>query len=554
MNIIAVIPARGGSKGIPRKNLRPLSGKPLIYYTIKTAIESEYIDYVVVTTEDEEIAEVARLYGAEVIKRPPHLSEDDITLDPVVYHAVNEAEKVNGKRYEYVVTIQPTSPLLSPKTLDRALMAIMGRGVDTIISATEERHLYWKKIGSGFIPAYAERKNRQYLEPIYRESGAFVITHREFVKKDGRFGKRVEIFITPEAESVDIDSVQDWWVAENTLKKLRIVIRTDGGGDIGMGHVYRGLTLANRLGLYHDIIFLMREDMEDGVAKVRENNYRVETFQGEDAISPLAELKPQIVINDILDTTEEYVKSLKKLGYFTVNFEDLGPGAELADLVINALYENASPSENHYYGHKYVCLRDEFLFTPPVSGVKKEPKKILITFGGSDPGNLTIKTLRSLERLKLKDISVTVIVGMAYRNDEELITAVNALENVVGAIDIKKNVKHMAREIAESDLVITSNGRTIYEVTSMGVPCISISQNEREMRHLFSYLSGCIVNLGLSYNVKEEEIARAIDDLLRNPDKRAEINRKMLAFNLRGGIDRVINLIMERYHEKGGRK
>lgn len=114
MKLLAVIPARGGSKGIPRKNIRLMNGKPLISYAITTLLackESYDID-IVVSTEDEEISNISERYGAEVLMRPKELSEDDITLDPVVYYTLCMCEKNKNCIYDYVLTIQPTSPTL----------------------------------------------------------------------------------------------------------------------------------------------------------------------------------------------------------------------------------------------------------------------------------------------------------------------------------------------------------------------------------------------------------------------------------------------------------
>ena len=176
--ILAIIPARGGSKGIPRKNLRILNGRPLIYYSINTCLSSKYIDAVLVSTDDEEIYEISKLYGADAIIRPPHLAEDTTTLDPVVYHATHSFEELKGKKYDYVVTIQPTSPLLTSETLDAAIEEISLKEYDTLIAGSEKRHLYWIKEENRFIPMYSERKNRQQLSPIYQETGAFLITKR----------------------------------------------------------------------------------------------------------------------------------------------------------------------------------------------------------------------------------------------------------------------------------------------------------------------------------------------------------------------------------------
>jgi len=546
---VAIIPARGGSKGIPRKNIRLLAGKPLIGYTIETALKSEHIDDVIVTTDDEEIAEISRLFGARIIMRPKELAEDQVPLDPVIYHALSSIEEHNHQEIEFVITIQPTSPLLSTKTLDTMIDLMYHGRYDTIISVKAELHLFWMKNSDQFVPLYKERKNRQYLDPIYRETGAVVISKRCVVSQKSRIGTDFTIFEVPQNEAIDIDTYQDWETAENLLRRKNIVFRVDGDYDIGLGHIYRTLTLANRLVFHHNIFFVMDSARELGIQKVQEYHYPIKTFSNIDEMATvLDEIKPDIIINDVLDTSQEYIKSLQSKGYFVVNFEDLGEGAEYANIVINALYENSYPPKNHYYGYKYECLRDEFYIFP---AKKPEPdvKTILITFGGTDPNDLTSRTLNALEKLDLRMIAINVILGKGYRPKKKLHEYISLLQEKGFQIDVKENVRLMAKEMSEADLVITSNGRTIYEVASIGTPCISISQNEREARHLFVHNTHGPLYLGIAYTISADDIASAIKRLIDDYPLRKEMNEKLLRFDLKGNIDRVLNLILNNYEE-----
>ena len=245
MNILAIIPARGGSKGIRRKNLRLLNGKPLIYYQIKNAVESKYISDVVITSEDEDILDYASKFQVYLRKRPKNLSEDNVTLDPVIYDALNYMEKELNKKYDVVITLQPTSPLLTTKTLDKAIKTFIEKDIDTLIPVVDATHLYWKKEGNKIIPDYKERLNRQWLPKKYKETGAFLITKREFVKENSRFGENIEIFVLDEYEGLDIDTPLDWLIAETLMKRLKIVFVVNGNKNVGMGHIYRTLTLAD---------------------------------------------------------------------------------------------------------------------------------------------------------------------------------------------------------------------------------------------------------------------------------------------------------------------
>jgi CMP-N-acetylneuraminic acid synthetase/spore coat polysaccharide biosynthesis predicted glycosyltransferase SpsG len=547
--VLAIIPARGGSRGIPRKNVRLLCGKPLIAYTIEATLGSKLIDRVVVSTEDEEIAEVSRIYGADVVERPPELARDDVTLDPVIFQAVTAIEERENQRYELVVTIQPTSPLLSKRTIDEAIDVMLGSNYDSLISVTPEPHIYWM-LGTGKtpVPLQKERKNRQQLEPVFKETGALLVCRRDVMSKEGRIGRNVHLFEIPREEAGDIDDYADWWVAENLLKRLNIVFRVDGSETIGLGHIYRALTLANRI-LNHNVSFLTEESKKLGVGKLREYNHPVFTFRdGEEFSGVLEELKPDIIVNDILDTKREYIHDLKSRGLFVVNFEDLGEGSELANVVVNAIYEHSSPPENHYYGYKYECLRDEF-YVFPRAKVKERVENILITFGGVDENNLTLRTLHAIERSGLKDINVTVVLGLGYPFREDLDAYVDDLSKKGFNVELKQNVSMMAKHMANADLVVTSNGRTLYEVASLGTPCVSISQNEREMRHLFSQICKGIMNLGAAFNVSEDAIASALGRVIGDYHLRKDMSENMLKFDLKKGVDRTLRLIFDKYWE-----
>ncbi len=549
-NIIAIIPARGGSKGIPQKNLRLLVGKPLMAYALETVLASDYIDKVVVSTDDELIAQIAYIYGAEVVNRPAALARDEVTLDPVIFHALNNIEQKEGVKYDLVITIQPTSPLLSKDTIEKAIKLMLKSDYDTLISVTAEKHLFWTLKDGKFTPLYEERKNRQKLAPIFKESGALVISERQIVTEQSRFGSEVYLYQLPPEEGIDIDTYLDWSTIDNILHRLNIVFRVDGDISIGMGHVYRALTLASRI-YNHNVFFLMDKAKQLGIDKVRERNFQPVIFKTEkEMFEILDRIKPDIIINDILDTDKAYVLELKRKGMFVVNFEDLGEGADQADITINALYEHSYPEENHFYGYRYECLAEQFYLYPPRK-VREKVNTIVTTFGGVDENNLMLKTLKAVEKLGLKNVRLLLILGLGYQFEKELheyLQQSRFKRNHI-QIEVKKDVKAMAACIYEADIAVTSNGRTIYEVASLGVPCISISQNEREVRHLFSQICSGVLNLGMAHNVSVDDIASALDKIVGDYALRIQMSRKALEFDLRGGLDRVLKLIINKYEE-----
>lgn len=541
--ILVVIPARGGSKGIPRKNVRLMCGQPLISYSIVNALSSKFDLDVVVSTDDSEIERIAETYGAKVIKRPHELSTDQVTLDPVINHALCEMEKSNEIQYDLVITMQPTSPLLKTDTLDNAIKYAIENNFDTVISGINRPHLSWTEIEGKIVPLYKERLNRQYLPKNLLETGAFFISKREFVNEKGRFGPNVSIYKVPDNESIDIDSPQDWWIAEKELSKKTILIRTDGHSEIGLGHIYRCLLLGYNL-IDHEIRFVISSKSEAGIKKIRESHFSYIVINDNYEIGELVEkYNCDILVNDILDTDKEYIKYCKNLGVRVVNFEDLGNGAPYADAVINDLYDKRNDYKNHYWGSEFYCIRDEFLLAKP-GEFKEDVQEILIIFGGTDPCNLTYRLFEIIKSIPNNDkIHYTFILGMGYKNSQELIDAADQLDL---NIEIVQDVKLMTEYMQKSDIAISSQGRTMLELASMAVPTILLAQNEREQHHEFGYLKNGFINLGLGNKVENQTIRETLIWLINSPQIRKQMKDQMLKKDLKQGIQRVINIILDR--------
>ncbi|WP_405097341.1 cytidylyltransferase domain-containing protein [Oceanobacillus sp. FSL H7-0719] len=540
MNILVIIPARGGSKGIPRKNIRLLCKKPLISYSIENALNSTFNMDVLVSTDDEEIEKIAVQYGAEVLNRPKELAVDNITLDPVIYHALIKTEKEKKLIYDYVITMQPTSPLLKTRTLDAAIDYFISNEYDTLISGINNPHLSWTESDGEVIPLYRKRLNRQYLPKHLEETGAFVITKREFVSENNRLGSNISIYELPANESIDIDTPQDWWVAETELSKKSILIRTDGYSKIGLGHIYRCLLLADNL-IDHEVRFVISSHSDLGIKKIKESHFKYNVIDDNYEIKKLINTyKCDILINDILDTDADYIRHCKNLGVRVVNFEDLGKGAPYADVVINDLYEKSNNLDNHYWGSSYYCIRDEFLLANPIT-FKENVNDVLIIFGGTDPCNLTKRTFDVINTIDNKDIHYTFIVGLGYRHTEELINEANKSDL---NIDIIQDVKHMTEYMGKADIAISSQGRTMLELASMAVPTILLAQNVREQAHEFGYMKNGFINLGLGSKVENRTIRETLLWLINSPQIRKQMNQQMLRKDLKTGIKRVLKLIV----------
>lgn len=547
MRILAVIPARGGSKGIPRKNMRLIGGSPLISYSINNAVKSAYITDVVVTTDSDEILDYASTYPICTIRRSGYLAEDSVTLDPVVYNAVEIVEKEQGAAFDVVVTLQPTSPLLKVETLDAAIESFLEEGFDTSISAVNRPHLAWTVAADGVtkIPAYKERLNRQQLPPNYLEAGAFVIAKRAFVTENSRIGDSVGVYEISEDEAVDIDTPSDWILSQALLNKKKIAFRLDGYKELGLGHVYRGLTLAYEL-TGHDIVFVCDKAHRPGIEKVQSCFMPVVEVDGdEDFFEWLDSSRCDVVVVDQLDTSAEYITEIKKRAPRVVSFEDLGPGAYLADATVNALYEDEGLPHTFHCGEKFVCLRDEFCVTP-ASEFSEKVQNVFVMFGGSDPLNLTERVVRMAQGINSNEVKFhfDVVLGPAYHGadfDER------ALDEV--GVTLHRDLQRVSSLMSRSDIAFTSQGRSVYELCKMAVPSIVIAQNEREQKHSFAEIKNGFINLGLGTKISDHDIKRTFEWLVSASTIRRQMHEVMKEKDLGKGIARVVSLILGGYDE-----
>lgn len=222
MKIVAIIPARGGSKGIPRKNIKELCGKPLITYIIETALRVEELDRVIVSTEDKEIAEVAKKCGAEVpFMRPQELARDETPTLPVLQHAVKYLEEKENYKPDIIVLLYATSPLLKHERVSEAIKLLKARGFDSVLSVVEDRGHYWIKRGEDYERLYPKvLKNRQFTEPLLKENGAIYLCKRDLLMKENTMvGGKIGFLKMQKEESIDIDEPLDFEIAEFFMRR-----------------------------------------------------------------------------------------------------------------------------------------------------------------------------------------------------------------------------------------------------------------------------------------------------------------------------------------------
>lgn len=530
MKILAVIPARAGSKGIPNKNIRIIGGHPLIYYSIKNALLSEYITDVVVTTDSPEVQIIANQMGAGCKWREEKLCGDEVTLDAVIADAIPQ-----GERWDYIVTMQPTSPTLRVETLDKAIIYAMEKDLDTLISAINAPHLSWSEKNGVKVPNYTERLNRQYLPSYYLETGAFVISKATVVTEKTRIGEKVDVFEVPERESQDVDTFADLQSVAASLKQEKVAIYVNGNNKRGIGHIYRALEMADEFYSKPDVYYDINQTDPKVFGKTTHQLIPV------NGIAELFECCKReqytIFINDILTTSIDYMIGLRTTlpNAKIVNFEDDGEGILKADLVFNALYhENALPQVKA--GEKYYIAGKTFMFYDPVV-IRKNVERVFISFGGADPQNYSDRLLNIIAKPEYEKYHFVVVLGRAKYNVEALLEY-----NKFPHIEVLYDVSNMPELMSGCDMGITSRGRTGYELALLGIPSIAMAQNQREEKHGFVCNENGFTYIGL--NPSDEIIEGNLRMYLGlSKDSRQQFQNKLLSHDLRGGRKRVMALI-----------
>jgi CMP-N-acetylneuraminic acid synthetase len=231
MLVLGVIPARGGSKSVPRKNIALLHGRPLIAYTIEAARASRRLTHFLVSSEDPEIIAVAADCGAPVpFVRPAELATDVAPTLPVVQHAVREMERMEGIIFEIVVLLQPTTPLRCAQDIDAAVAKLIDTGADSVVSVVDVgayhparmRQIVDDRLVELPMREPREMLRRQELPPVYIRNGAVYAVRRQVVmEQNSLIGQVSRPYIMPEERSVNIDSRLDMLMAEILLSNVR---------------------------------------------------------------------------------------------------------------------------------------------------------------------------------------------------------------------------------------------------------------------------------------------------------------------------------------------
>lgn len=271
------------------------------------------------------------------------------------------------------------------------------------------------------------------------------------------------------------------------MKKKNVLFNIIASNKVGLGHAYRSLTIANLIKKNYNIYFLVKKNHYETASKLFKKKYKIYVYNSSKELKKILKKNFAIVINDRLDNSLSYMKILKKFNCKIVNIEDNGTGLHLSDIKINELGDsNKNNNNNIYYGYKYFLLRNEFLIQNKYK-MRNRIKNILITFGGTDPSNYTLKTLIIINNLIDLNVKITIVVGPGYARKKSLKNYLKKINS--NNVNFYDSTGLMAKLMSNADLAICSNGRTLIELAFMRVPSITISQNHRERTHKFWKLS-----------------------------------------------------------------
>jgi len=535
MTAWAIIPARGGSTGVPRKNVRYLGDRPLIAHSIQAA-KAVLGRNVAVITDDDEIAEISEHFGALVIREPKTTGK--ATLDEVVVRTIPELLTLGAKNEDVLLTIQPTCPFLTSARIEEAL-AEFANGAASVITVVDDRHLGWQIDENGKpTPDYKARVNRQLLPPQFRESGAIIGARIDAILEHGtRIIQPIALIELEAKEAIDIDTFADWAVAEHYASRKKIVFRTDASKNLGMGHVYRTLAVAQELAR-HELLIVLSKDQLLGQEFFAEYPFRVELVANDDEFVKLVRSEnADLVILDRLNTEAGFVCALKETAK-VVTFEDLGEGAALADLLISDLYLNPDvAADQQLAGVENAILAPTFESLPRRASIEPSVQNVLLLFGGTDPSNLAVKSLDALQSIGFSG-TVTVVRGLGAEPIDFADYRLN--------LNPLSNVKNMPAVMAQADLALSSAGRTITELACLGVPTICMAQNAKELTHAHTTEANGVLMLGLGDDVSSETLASEIQALIGDFEKRKNLSEKAIRATANRSNSKVVERILEK--------
>ena len=512
--------------------VKKLAGTSLIQRAINKAFELG-VDQskIYLLTDSEEICLIAERNNVQAY------------LDPkLIWNKLESAEKLSQylktfiQNNEYVLVLSPYAPLVSVELILRAKKALVDSDKDLLKPTKMVKRSLYDDSGQSIFATLFDREDQIHT----MGSQAFFLLRSDFLIK--KLKQKFRILSWPvQHEMIEIQSYQDWWICEKLLNRKRIVFRVIGNDKVGMGHIYRALSLAHEI-TDHEILFV--SDIENTIAvnKLAGYEYWLGIYEKGEILDSIISLKPDLVINDILSTTEADVMPLRENGIKVINFEDLGEGAKLANLTINELYDTPQiEGDNILWGYQYFFVRDEF-YDAKSHRFKKKVDTILLTFGGTDQNNLSDKVYEAIHKTcQLRRIRLHIVTGAGYKGYAQL----KAKTKGDPLVSLNRSTGVMSRIMEKSQIAIVSNGRTVYELAHMNIPGIVISQHQRESTHNFASTETGFVSFGLYESENSEaELVIQLKKLLDDEGYRRQLFNQTKKYRFNDNKKKVLKAIL----------
>ncbi len=531
-----IIPAIKKNAVIPDQLVKKLAGKTLIMRALDTAKAVVPGQDILVVTDSDEIRLICERAGVGCEYNPAYTIR---SLN--IVSALRPVLERMGERYKRLIIYRASAPLITAADIEDAYSRFLAEKSDCLVTVKNIKYRLWEEKGNDIDALlFNEEEQTAYVE----SKSLFMLRSSALLRQEGSSGRGLKTTPYFQAErGIEIASYLDWWVCEKILQSKHIVFVVAGYPAIGMGHIYRGLMLAHEIA-DHRVSFLCTRQSELAAANIAARDYRTVIQQSDSLAKDVLRLEPDLVVNDLLDTSEEYMAALKAVVPAVVNFEDEGPGAARADLVVNALYRGSRHKDaRKLCGHRYFCLRDEFLQARR-NEFRPKLQRLLITFGGTDSSDYTRKCLDALFPLcRRHGIAVSVVAGPGYAHKEALFEHIAKLDPGAALISFSHATNVMSREMEQADLAICSAGRTVYELAHMRIPAVVLAHNEREHQHGFARAHNGFMYLGLMRNFSEKKLLSAFERFLE-PAFRQSLYTRMSRLDFTPNKNRVVSRIL----------
>lgn len=473
----AVVPARAGSRGIPGKNRRIVGGRSLVERAMDRAalITGGNLDHIIVTTDDPFVADLAEYRGLTLVERPIALAGPEATIAETVQQALRAALVPLGAS---VAVCQPTSPTLDDVTVLEALSEFaVHTDWDSLATVVNDPHLMWSETPRGITPLFTARINRQYRdESVWRETGGLMLV-RSWNGPESLVTDQHHLFPVAADEAVDIDTPLDLITADAALHRRILEWRIIAGQTVGYGHLYRCLAIADELPL-HEHRFIV--DGPEAARALVDSRYPALPY-GVEYEAPA----DAVIFDNLVILPADYDRA-REMRAFIIGIElEAMPRQAFLDLYVNELGcrypdEIMAQARHVRQGPAFGTLRAEFraartaLETGAVASMT-DSQRILVTFGGEDPTQMTARILKALG----PDYQVRAVIGPGFSP-----SYANQLRTRYPHHEIlEAETVSMSREMLEAHTVITGAGRTAWEAASLGCALVTIPVNGRERTH-----------------------------------------------------------------------